>query len=65
MQALTSPTLDEPRFLTLPEASRRVGLSIDTIRRRVKDGSIPSIFLAGKYRIRVDHLDAWAEGHTR
>lgn len=54
-------TLPESRFVTLVEASRRVGLSEDTIRRRVKDGTIPAVLLAGRYRIREDHLRAWIE----
>jgi excisionase family DNA binding protein len=64
MQATTPIPTNEPQFLTLPEASRRTGVSIDTLRRKVRDGTIPGALLVGKYRIRVDHLDAWMEGRT-
>lgn len=53
---------DSAKFVTLPEASRLLGVSIDTLRRRIKDGSLPAVLLAGKYRIRRDHLDGWATG---
>lgn len=62
MQAQPAPTALEPRFLTINEAAGRFGVSMDTIRRRIKDGTLPHIFLAGRYRIREDHLDAWARG---
>lgn len=54
----------EPRFVTLADAARRTGVSEDTIRRRIKDGTIPAVLLANKYRIREDHLRAWIEGAT-
>lgn len=53
----TSP---DPQFLTMVEAAQRVGVSFQTIRRRVKDGVIPAVLLAGKWRIREDHLREWA-----
>ena len=55
-------TAPEPRFVTLVEAAWRTGVSEDTIRRRVKDGTIPAVLLAGKWRIREDHLLGWVEG---
>ncbi len=51
----------EPRFVTLTDAARRTGVSEDTIRRRIKDGTIPAVLLARKYRIREDHLAEWIE----
>lgn len=65
MQARTAPTADEPRFLTIKDAAGRYGVSMDTVRRRIKDGTLPCIFLAGKYRIREDHLTEWAQGGAR
>lgn len=62
-QQTAEPT-DEPRFVSLVEASRRLSISEDTLRRRVRDGSIPAILLAGKYRIREDHLREWIEGQA-
>lgn len=64
MKATTPVPTTEPQFVTLPEASRRTGLSIDTLRNRVKDGSIPAVLLANKYRIRVEDLDAWMAGRS-
>lgn len=61
MQPTAATNDQEPRFLTLPEASRLLGLSIDTLRRRIKDGSIPAVLLVGRYRIREDHLREWVE----
>lgn len=57
-QQTPEPT-DEPRFVSLVEAARRLGISNHTIRRRIKDGTIPAVLLAGKYRIREDHLAEW------
>lgn len=54
-------TLAEPQFLTMVEAAQRTGVSFQTIRRRVKDGTIPAILLAGKWRIREDHLAEWIQ----
>ena len=51
-----------PRYLTLTEAAARAGVSIVTLRRRIKDGSIPHVMLVGRFRIREDHLAAWIEG---
>lgn len=44
--------------LSLPEAARYLGVSADTIRRRIKDGTLPAVLLAGRYRIRAADLDA-------
>lgn len=64
MNATNPVPTTEPQYLTLPEASRRTGLSIDTLRNRVKDGTIPSAMVAGKYRIRIEDLDAWMQGRA-
>ena len=54
----TAITSEVASRLTIPEAARYLGVSEDTIRRRVKDGGLPSVLLAGKYRISVADLDA-------
>lgn len=46
------------KFLTIYEAARRVGVSPDTIRRRIKDSTLPASLFAGKYRIAVEDVDA-------
>jgi len=63
MQA-TTPDHTDLQFLTLPEAARRTGVSIDTLRRHVKEGTLPGALTAGKYRIRVVDLDAWMAGRA-
>lgn len=62
MEATTPIPTTEPQYLTLPEASRRTGVSIDTLRDHVKKGTLPGALTAGKYRIRVADLDAWMAG---
>ncbi len=58
MQHIDSATTPESAmYLTLPEASRRLGVSVDTLRRRVKAGRLPAVLFAGKYRIRAEDLD--------
>lgn len=64
MQATDVPAPTEPQYLTLPEAARRTGVSIDTLRRHVKEGILPGALTAGKYRIRVADLDAWMTGRA-
>lgn len=49
---------DFPKFLTIPEAAVRLGVSADTIRRRIRTGELPAHLFARKYRIAVDDLDA-------
>jgi excisionase family DNA binding protein len=52
---------DTAKFLTLPQAAGRSGVSVQTLRRRIKDGTIPAVLLASRYRIREDHLAEWIE----
>lgn len=52
---------ESAKFLTLPQAAVRTGVSVQTLRRRIKDGSIPAVLLANKWRIREDHLVEWTE----
>lgn len=50
-------TTDIAERLTIPEAARLLGVSDDTIRRRIKAGLLPAILVAGKFRIRQADLD--------
>ena len=43
--------------LTLPAAAQYLGVSEDTIRRRIKDGTLPAVLIAGRYRISQADLD--------
>lgn len=50
-------TSDLATFLTIPEAAVRLGVSPDTVRRRIKSGELAAGIFAGKYRIRVEDVD--------
>ena len=43
----------EPSFLSVAEAARTLGLSEDTIYRRVADGSLPTLRLTENGAIRI------------
>lgn len=43
--------MDETRYLTASEAADRLGVSLRTVRRRIADGSLPSVKLGGSVRI--------------
>jgi len=53
------------QYLTIPEAAVRLGVSPDTIRRRIKAGTLPAGLFARKYRIRVEDVDALVCDHGR
>lgn len=55
------PTL-EPRFLTIPQAAKVVGLSADTLHKHVRSGRLKAKRTAstgGKTLVRVADLDDW------
>jgi excisionase family DNA binding protein len=45
-------------FLTPTEAAARFGVSVKTIRRRVKDGTLPAVYLGRHVRIPVSAVAA-------
>lgn len=49
-------------FLTIPEAAVRLGVSSDTIRRRIRTGELKAHLFARKYRIAASDLDALVRG---
>jgi excisionase family DNA binding protein len=48
-------------YLKIPEVAHILGLSEKTVRRRVKAGEIPSVFIGGVYRISRADLDEYLE----
>ena len=49
--------MDDTRYLTAAEAAERLGISLRTVRRRIADGSLPSVKLGGAVRIPVSALE--------
>jgi excisionase family DNA binding protein len=45
------PDMDEQAYLTARETAERLGISLRTVRRRIADGSLPSIKIGGAVRI--------------
>jgi excisionase family DNA binding protein len=45
-----------PAFVTLPEAARVLGLSLSTVRRRVKDGKLPCCHVGRSVRVDLASL---------
>lgn len=49
--------MGEPEYLNAVEAAERLGISLRTVRRRIADGSLPSVRLGRAVRIPVSALD--------
>lgn len=47
----------EPEYLNASEAAERLGISLRTVRRRIADGSLPSVRLGRAVRIPVTALE--------
>jgi excisionase family DNA binding protein len=47
----------EPEYLGAAEAASRLGVSLRTVRRRIADGSLPSVRIGRAVRIPVSALD--------
>jgi excisionase family DNA binding protein len=54
-------TLDNTPLFTLGEVAERTRLHPETIRRMVTDGRLPAVKVAGRWRIRLDDVDALLE----
>lgn len=48
----------QPLYLSPQEAAIRYGVSVDTIRRRISDGTVPATRLGRLIRISIADLDA-------
>ncbi len=49
--------MSEPDYLDAAEAASRLGISLRTVRRRIADGSLPSVRIGRAVRIPVAALD--------
>ncbi|MDP9439049.1 MAG: helix-turn-helix domain-containing protein [Actinomycetota bacterium] len=49
-------------YLKIPELSRRLGVSEPTVRRMVRGGKLPSVFVGGAYRVSEGDLEKYLEG---
>jgi excisionase family DNA binding protein len=48
-------------YLKIPEVARRLDVSEPTVRRMVKGGKLPSVFIGGAYRVSEQDLDEYLE----
>ncbi len=49
-------------YLKIPELARRLDVSEKTARRYVRDGTLPSVFVGGAYRVSEGDLEKYLEG---
>jgi excisionase family DNA binding protein len=48
-------------YLKIPEVARRLDVSEPTVRRMVKGGKLPSVFIGGAYRVSEEDLEKYLE----
>lgn len=48
-------------YLKIPEVARRLDVSEPTVRRMVKGGKLPSVFVGGAYRVSEEDLEKYLE----
>lgn len=60
----TANRSESTNYLTIPEAAVRLGVSSDTIRRRIRTGELRAHLFARKYRIASTDLDALVRGEA-
>lgn len=55
-----NPTPAVPCWMTLKDAARHIGTSMDTLRRRISDGQLPAYYVGRSHmvRLRLDDVDA-------
>lgn len=51
--------MDETAYLAAAEVAARLGISLRTVRRRIADGSLPSVKIGGAVRIPASALEAF------
>lgn len=50
-------------YLSIPEVAEELDVSTKTVRRFIKGGELPAVFLAGKYRIDPADVKALVDAH--
>jgi len=56
--------MDETRYLSAKETAARLGISLRTVRRRIADGSLPSVKIGGAVRVPASALEPPASQHA-
>ncbi|RDI59020.1 excisionase family DNA-binding protein [Nocardia pseudobrasiliensis] len=51
------PTPTPSRYVSIKQAAARAGVSTDTIRRMIGDGSLPAYRFRGQIRIALEDID--------
>jgi excisionase family DNA binding protein len=51
------------RIIQIKEAASILGVSAVTVRRRVRDGSLPHIRISGRLYFKLNELNAFIEAH--
>ena len=54
----------QPAVLNVSEAGTYLAVSSDTVRRLIREGSIPHVRVGNSIRIRREHLDAFLRDRT-
>lgn len=62
LQPADHPTPETPAWVPLPAAAERLSLCDRTIRRAISRGELRGYKFGKAVRVRLDELDAWAEG---
>jgi len=53
------------RLLSLVDTAAITNEKVSTVRRRIKDGILPSIKLGGRYKVPEQALYMWIQSNTR
>ena len=63
MMTAPSPRTPHARLIQIREAAAILGVSLVTVRRRVRDGSLPHVRIKGRLYFRANELHAFIEAH--
>ena len=63
MKPVPFPATPQVRLIQMKEAASILGVSAVTVRRRVRDGSLPHIRIRGRLYFKPNELHAFIEAH--